>query len=107
MLVAGLVSALSFLTLMTIFTMVMCFVVKKKKKKRKSLNPQEHVYESVLQPPSTLVAFSEPSKLDTDLYYDEVKSIFCTTATQFELTDNKPYCSSSFKPPAEDEVAPE
>ena len=84
--------------------MVICFVVKKKKKEIKSLNPQEHVYESVSQPPSTLVTFSEPSKLDTDVYYDEVKSISCSTFTQFEL---KASCSNSFKPPAaEDEVAP-
>lgn len=102
MLIVGLVSTLAFFTVLAVFTIVICFVFKKKK--RNNLNLQEHVYESVLQPPSTLVAFSEPSKLDTDLY-DEVKTTSCSTATQFELTDNKAYCSSSSKPPAADEMA--
>ena len=104
-LVAGLVSTLAFLSLVAIFTMVMCFVVKKKMKERNSLNPQEHVYESVLQPPGTLVTFSESSKLDTDLDHNEVKTTSCSTAAHFELTDNKPCCSSSSKPPAEEDEA--
>ena len=85
---------------------MVCFVFKKKR--RKSLHLQEHMYESVSQPPGTLVTFSEPSKLDTDSLYDEVtKTSSCSTATQFELTDNKAYCSSSSKLPAEeDEAAP-
>ena len=104
-LIVGLVSTLVFFTVLTVSTIVVCFVFKKKR--RKSLNLQEHVYESVLQPPRTLVTFSEPSKLDTDSLYDKVKTTSCSTATQFELTDNKAYCSSSSKPPAEeDEAAP-
>jgi hypothetical protein len=86
------------------FAVVMCFVFKKKKE-RKILNPQEHVYESVLQPPNTLITFSKPSEVDADLH-DEVKTTSFSTATQFELTDNEAYCNSPPKPSAEDEVAP-
>ena len=80
-------------------------VVFKKKNKRKILNLQEHVYESVLQPPSALVTFSEPAKLDSDLY-DEVRVSSFSTAAQFELTDNEAYHSSPSKPPPAAEVAP-
>ena len=105
-LIVGLVSTLAFFTVLVAFTLVIYFKFKKKKRK-KSLNLQEHIYESVLQPPSTLVTFSEPSKLDTDSLYDEVKTTSCSTATQFELTDNEAYCSSFSKPPVEeDEAAP-
>ena len=105
-LIVGLVSTLVFFTVLVTFTLVIYF--KFKKKRRKSLNLQlEHIYESVLQPPGTLVTFSEPSKLDTDSLYDEVKTTSCRTAAQFELTDNEAYCSSFSKPPAEeDEAAP-
>ncbi len=87
--VAVLVSILALLTVMAAFTIIIvitCFV--KKKKERKILNLPNHVYESVLQPPSTLVTFSKLSNLDADLY-DKVKTTSCSTATQFELTDNE------------------
>ena len=96
--------SLAFLSMIAAFTIVICFVFKKKSK-RKILNLQEHVYESVLQPPSTLVTFSEPAKHESDLY-DEVKVSSFSTAAQFELTDNEAYHSSPSKPPPAAEVAP-
>ena len=106
MLVVVLVGTLAFFSMIAAFILVIHFVFKKKNK-RKILNLQEHVYESVLQPPSTLITFSEPAKLDSDLY-DEVKTTSFSTATQFELTDNEAYHSSPSKPraPLEAEVAP-
>ena len=104
-LVVVLMSTLAFLTVTAAFIIVL--FVCKKKKERKIQNLPEHVYESVpvLQPPGTLVTSSKPSKPNADLR-DNVKITSCSTATQFELTDNNAYCSSSFKPPAENEVAP-
>ena len=103
-LVVVLLSTLAFLTVMAAFIIVI--FVFKKKKERIIQNLPEHVYESVLQPPGTLVTSSKPSKLNADLH-DDVKTTSCSTATQFELIDNDAYCSSSFKPPsAENEVTP-
>ena len=99
-----LVCTLVFLSMIAAFTVVTCFVFKKKNKRR-ILNLQEHIYESISQPPSTLVTFSEPAKLDSDLY-DEVETTSFSTATQFELTDNEAYHNSPSKPPPEAEVAP-
>ena len=102
-LVVALVSILAFLIVAAALTVMACFVFKKQSK-RKTLDVQEqcHIYESVLpQPPSTPVTFSEPAKLDSDLY-DEVKTTSCNTA--FELTDNEAYDSGPCKPPPEAEV---
>ena len=84
-----LVSTLAFFILILAVTIVACFVFKKKRK-RKILNLQEHVYESVSLPPTTLVTFSEPG---CDLY-DEVKTISGSTPTKLELIDNEAYNSS-------------
>ena len=101
-----LLSTLAFLTVMAAFIIVI-FVFKKKKERIIQNLPEHIIYESVLQPPAgTLVTSSKPSKLSADLH-DDVKTTSCSTATQFELTDNDAYRSSSFKPPsAENEVAP-
>ena len=102
-LVMVLVSILAFLIVAAALTVVTCFVFKKKNKRR-TLDVQEHshIYESVLpQPPNSLVTFSEPAKLDSDLY-DEVKKTSCNTA--FELTDNKAYDGGPSKPPPGAEV---
>ena len=90
-----LVSTLALFTLITAVTIVTCFVFKKKRK-RKILNLQEHVYESVSLPPTTLVTFSEPAS-GCDLH-DEAKTTSGSTATKFEMIDNEAYSSS--KPPA-------
>ena len=99
-----LVCTLAFLVLITAASIVAYFIYKKQSK-RKILNIQEHVYESVSLPPTTLVTFSEPAKMECDLY-DDVKTASDSTATEFELMDNKAYSSSEPPPPAA-EVAPD
>ena len=91
-----LVSTLAILTVMAAFTIVLLVLIKKKRE-RKIQNQPVHVYDSVLQPPRTLVTSSKPSKLDADLHED-MKTTSCST-DQFELADNEVYCSSSSKPP--------
>ena len=103
LLAVGLVCTLAFFVLITAASIVVCFVYKKKNK-RKILDMQEHVYESVSLPPTTLVTFSEPAKMECDLY-DDVKTASGSTATEFELMDNEAY-SSSMPPPAT-EVTPD
>ena len=102
-----LVSTLAILTVMAAFTIVVLVLIKKKRE-RKIQNLPEHVYESILQPPSTFVT-SKPSKPDADLHEDNELNIMKTTSCstdQFKLADNEAYCSSSSKPPVEVVVAP-
>ena len=103
-----LVSTLAILTVMAAFTIVLLVLIKKKRE-RKIQNPPEHLYESILQPPSIFVT-SKPSKPDADLHEDnELNNIMKTTSCstdQFKLADNEAYCSSSSKPPVEVVVAP-